>query len=161
MRLFDLRPGVAQGYRPVEYRFAGSRVPGVGAEIPQPQKLIPVTRICDRQARLANVDLSSTTTTTLDPNVAWVTVTCPPAETEAVGSYRAEFEVETYSPVDIRQWGIDYGDGRSYTAGSEATAEEELWWHNYYETGSFEVKVWTIDVNGERTEGTCTVTWSN
>ena len=46
-------------------------------------------------------------------------------------------------------------------AGSQATAEEELYWHNYYETGSFEVKVWIVDVDDVRTEATCTVNWSN
>jgi hypothetical protein len=114
-------------------------------------------------AELADAASSTTTTTTIDPNKAYISLKCPPEETEAVGSFRAEFDVEQSAPenVSIREWGIDYGDGRSYKAGSQRSAEEELYWHNYYETGAFEVTVWIVDAANERTEATCTFRWSN
>ena len=86
-----------------------------------------------------------------------------PVTGRGLGSFRAEFDVEQSAPdnVSIREWGIDYGDGRSYKAGSQSTAEAELYWHNYYETGAFEVTAWITDAAGERTEATCTVRWSN
>lgn len=138
------------------------RCADIGRNDPATQKAI-VKAVNTSQARLREVDLSTTTTTTIDPNQAYISITCPPRETDAVGSFRAEFDVEQSAPdnVSIREWGIDYGDGRSYKAGSQSTAEAELYWHNYYETGAFEVTAWITDAAGERTEATCTVRWSN
>jgi hypothetical protein len=133
----------------------------IGRDDPDTQASIEKA-IDTSETRLRDVDLSATTTTTIDPNTAYISIKCPPRETEAVGSFRATFDVEQSSgDVRIREWGIDYGDGRSYKAGSQATAESELYWHDYRETGEFEVTVWIVDADDERTEATCTVRWSN
>lgn len=99
-------------------------------------------------------------TTTTDPAKPQITISCPPKETNTEQAFRAEFDVETASRADIVEWWIDYGEGNSYRAVSESSAQNELYWHYYYSPGEFEVTAWIIDEKDKRAEATCTVRWS-
>ena len=57
------------------------------------------------------------------------------------------------------RWGIEYGDGRSYTADNEAKARTQVFWHYYRSPGTFTVTAWVEDAIGRRASDSCQFTW--
>ena len=57
------------------------------------------------------------------------------------------------------RWGIEYGDGRSYTADNEAKARTQVFWHYYRSPGTFNVTAWVEDAIGRRASDSCQFTW--
>jgi hypothetical protein len=74
-------------------------------------------------------------------------------------SYHIDFgySVRTWTP--IVEWGIDYGDGNQFAAHDEATARQDVYWHDYRSPGSYPVNTWLIDAFGRRVDASCTFTW--
>lgn len=60
---------------------------------------------------------------------------------------------------DIVEWGMDYGDGKSFVARSKNQADQDLFWHKYWSPGSYRVRAWVIDSFGRRDEASCTFNW--
>ena len=56
---------------------------------------------------------------------------------------------------------IDYGDGRSYTAYSEADAERNAFWHKYWNPGSFVISVSFSDGSAVTVTDSCSWTWTS
>jgi len=99
---------------------------------------------------------SPSTTVALPPKLE---LSCPSNAREPAESYRLDFgySIEWTSP--IVEWGMDYGDGKSHVANSEASAEQDLYWHTYHSPGRYRAVAWVVDANGSRVENGCTWEW--
>ncbi len=88
-----------------------------------------------------------------------VQLSCPSTANGDWEWYQVDYgyAVERYAP--IVEWGMNYGDGKSFTTGSEASAEQDLFWHRYTSPGSYRASAWVIDVDGRRAEDSCTFNW--
>lgn len=73
--------------------------------------------------------------------------------------YDVEFGYAFNSYAPIVEWGMDYGDGRSFRAHSEDSAESDLYWHRYSSPGVYLASAWVIDENGLRDDASCTWGW--
>jgi hypothetical protein len=100
-----------------------------------------------------------TTTSTLPRTPPKLRIDCPSTAEGDWEWYHVDFGYlfEGYAP--IVEWGMDYGDGKSFTTDTEASAEEDLFWHRYQAPGSYRATAWVIDANGKRVEDSCTFNW--
>ena len=89
-----------------------------------------------------------------------IDITCP-TKTSAAASLRAEFgyDFQATTPELVR-WGIEYGDGRSYSADNEAKARAQVYWHWYRSPGTYTVTAWVEDAIGRRASDSCVFTWT-
>ena len=90
-----------------------------------------------------------------------INITCPTPKNSGTDSLRADFGYDFHAttPALVR-WGIEYGDGRSYTADDEAKARTEVFWHRYHSPGTYTVTAWVEDAIGRRASGSCQFTWT-
>ena len=89
-----------------------------------------------------------------------INITCPTPKNSGADSLRAEFGYDFHAttPALVR-WGIEYGDGRSYTADNEAKARTQVFWHYYRSPGTYTVTAWVEDAIGRRASDSCQFTW--
>ena len=59
----------------------------------------------------------------------------------------------------IVEWGMDYGDGKSFVAHDEAKARQDVYWHKYHSPGAYIARAWVVDSFGRRGEAMCTFYW--
>ena len=90
-----------------------------------------------------------------------IDITCPTPKNSGADSLRADFGYDFHAttPALVR-WGIEYGDGRSYTADNEAKARTQVFWHYYRSPGTFTVTAWVEDAIGRRASDSCQFTWT-
>ena len=90
-----------------------------------------------------------------------INITCPTPKNSGADSLRADFGYDFHAttPALVR-WGIEYGDGRSYTADNEAKARTQVFWHYYRSPGTFTVTAWVEDAIGRRASDSCQFTWT-
>ena len=86
-------------------------------------------------------------------------VTCPPFASGPWTRYRATFGYTSWGQ-GIVEWGMDYGDGHSYTAHNEVDAQSDVYWHTYHQPGAYIARAWVIDSSGRRAESSCQVSWA-
>lgn len=99
-------------------------------------------------------------TTTIRQTPPHVAVECGSAGTGAYDWYRVDFGYSFTSTAPIVEWGMDYGDGKSYSANEETAARNDVYWHKYYSPGTYRATAWVVDSNGLRDEASCTWNWT-
>ena len=89
-----------------------------------------------------------------------INITCPTPKNGGADSLRADFGYDFHAttPALVR-WGIEYGDGRTYSADNEAKARTQVFWHYYRSPGTFTVTAWVEDAIGRRASDSCQFTW--
>ncbi len=88
--------------------------------------------------------------------------TCPPYDIGRWDWYRVEFGYRfSRGSSDIIEFGVDYGDGRSYVTKSESDAIANAYWHKYMDPGTFTARAWLIDARGERANASCQFSWDS
>jgi hypothetical protein len=102
-----------------------------------------------------------TTTTTVDYAPPTLTVTCPEGRAAYVGKpekWGFGYQFQWWAPA-ATLW-ISYGDGRSYTAKTEAQMKAATW-HVYDRPGSYAVNATLTDSIGQSTKSACQWTWTD
>jgi hypothetical protein len=87
-------------------------------------------------------------------------IQCGSAGTGSYDWYRVEFGYAYSSAAPIVEWGVNYGDGKSYSAFEESAARNDVYWHKYTSPGSYQATAWVVDANGLRDESSCTWNWT-
>jgi hypothetical protein len=88
-----------------------------------------------------------------------ISVDCGPPVAGDWDWYHKSFGSRWMSWLPIVEWGMDYGDGNQYAAHDEASARQDVFWHEYQSPGSYPVRAWVIDSAGRRADATCMFTW--
>lgn len=65
--------------------------------------------------------------------------------------------INTVTPIVA--WYIDYGDGNDFTADNQATAERDMYWHEYRSPGDFTVTASVLAANGAPAQASCVFRW--
>lgn len=94
------------------------------------------------------------------PRVApTVSLECGPAVVGDWEWYRIEYGYLIEPSAPLVEFGMDYGDGRSYVAYDEASAVRDVYWHKYTSPGVYTATAWVVDSNGLRGQASCIFRW--
>lgn len=89
-----------------------------------------------------------------------ITIDCGPAVSGSWDWYRVNYEYSFSGGSEIVQWGMEYGDGRSYVSYNRGQAETDVYWHKYTSSGSYTARAWVEDVDGRTDSDSCTFRWN-
>jgi hypothetical protein len=84
---------------------------------------------------------------------------CGPPVTGNYDWYHVNFPARWNYWNPIVEWGMDYGDGKSFATHDETSGREDVFWHKYHSPGSYVARAWIIDSSGRRADASCTFTW--
>lgn len=90
-----------------------------------------------------------------------VSLACAPTAVGHWDWYRVEYSYDIKSTAPLVEFGMDYGDGRSYVAYDEASAVRDVYWHKYTSPGSYTATAWVVDSNGLRGQASCVFRWDD